>query len=76
MVGGIQVWMREKSYVFTPEDLASITTDVLNETRIYAMWSYVNGRGSFTTECFSWGPGGYLVIDVGGGAGEAQQLLV
>ncbi|CAI8019928.1 Sigma non-opioid intracellular receptor 1 [Geodia barretti] len=32
LVGGIQVWMREKSYVFTPEDLASITTDVLNET--------------------------------------------
>ena len=62
LVGGIQVWMREKSYVFTPEDLASITTDALNETRT----RYVNGRGSFTTVHGS----------SGGGAWEAQQLLV
>ena len=51
LVGGIQVWMREKSYVFTPEDLASITTDVLNETRtpcgvfMGVIWSLILGVG-------------------------------
>ena len=33
LVGGIQVWIREKSYVFSPEELASLTNQALNKTR-------------------------------------------
>ena len=32
LVGGIQVWLREKSYVFSHEEMAAITSDALNKT--------------------------------------------
>jgi hypothetical protein len=32
LVGGIQVWLLEKSYVFSPEEIAFLTTDALSET--------------------------------------------
>lgn len=30
LVGSIEMWLKEKSYVFTAERVATITTDVLN----------------------------------------------
>ena len=38
LVGGIQMWMRDKSYVFTHENVASITHDALNNSS--------NGKGA------------------------------
>lgn len=32
LVGGIQIWLRDKSYVFSHEEVASITTNVLNSS--------------------------------------------
>ena len=32
-VGGVQLWLKEKSYVFSADDLASITKQALNKTK-------------------------------------------
>lgn len=31
LVGGVRFWLSEKSYVFTAEELAKITTDILKK---------------------------------------------